>query len=417
MSKIIVRGGNRLSGEMAVHGAKNSALPILAATVLCRGESTIHNCPRLSDINAAIKILEHLGCSVKRQNDTITVNSENIKNNYIPDNLMREMRSSIIFLGSIVSRTGAALLSSPGGCELGPRPIDIHISALRSLGVDIDEDHGNLNCKVKKSLKGAEIIFPLPSVGATENAMIAASVSKGRTIIRNAAREPEIADLADFLRAAGAKIKGDESGNIEITGVQRLHAAEHTVISDRIAAATYMSAAAVTGGDIYLKNIMPKYLLPVLDSFREAGCEITADDRDLHLKAPERLKSVSTIKTHFYPGFPTDAAPTTLAMLTVADGTSIFVENIFENRFKYIDELKRLGAKVSVEGKVAVVRGVESLWGASVECTDLRGGAALVVAALAAKSVTYINKIHHIERGYENMEGNLAKLGANIIRE
>lgn len=415
MSKLLIKGGKRLCGELYVQGAKNAALPILAATVLCRGKNIIHNCPNLSDVDAAIKILKHLGCKVEKENATLIIDSENITAFDIPDTLMREMRSSIIFLASILARTGKAVLCAPGGCELGPRPIDIHITALRALGCGIEEDHGSLNCSTKGFLSGCEITLPLPSVGATENAIIAACLANGKTIIRNAAREPEITDLISFLNKAGARIT-EFGGTIEIEGVKELNGAEHTVMPDRIVASTYLSAVAITSGEMLLKNINSQWILPVVDSFKQSGCEIKAEGNMLYINAPATLNNINIIKTHYYPGFPTDAAPTTLAMLTVAKGTSIVVENIFENRFKYIDELKRLGANIRVEGKVAIVSGVKNLWGNKVYCTDLRGGAALVVAALAAKGKTEISKLHHIERGYENLEENLFKLGADIKR-
>ncbi len=416
MSKLVINGGNKVEGELLVQGSKNAALPILAATVLVKGESIIHNCPHLLDINAAIKILEHLGCTVKREGQTIIVNSLGVNNYAIPDDLMREMRSSIIFLGSILARTKMAKLCSPGGCELGPRPIDIHISALKQLGAEINEQHGSLNCKVNGFLTGNEIFLPIPSVGATENAVIAASVASGKTIIHNAAREPEIINLIDFLNKAGAKIYYN-NGYIEIEGVNELKGTTHTVIPDRIVASTYMSCAAITGGELLLKNTNTSHLLPVLDVFKTAGCNIKAESNMLYINAPKRLNSVDTIKTHYYPGFPTDAAPTTLAMLSLAFGTSVFVENIFENRFKYVDELKRMGAKINVEGRVAIVTGANKLWGSNVRCTDLRGGAALVVAASKANGVTNIEELHHIDRGYENIEKNLLQIGIDIKRK
>lgn len=416
MSKLIINGGKRVCGELSLQGAKNAALPILAATVLIKGESVIHNCPKLSDIDAAIKILKHLGCVVTRENNTITVNSTGVHSSNIPDNLMREMRSSIIFLGSIVARTNQAKLCSPGGCELGPRPIDIHLSALKKLGVDINEHYGSLNCKVNGFLKGTEIFLPLPSVGATENAVIAATVARGKTIIHNAAREPEIANLIEFLNNAGAKIYHSD-GFIEIDGVEELHSSTVTVIPDRIVASTYMSAAAITGGELLLKNVNSSHLLPMLDVFAKSGCEIKQESNMLYINATKKLNCVDMVKTHYYPGFPTDAAPTTLAMLTVSNGTTVFVENIFQNRFKYIDELKRMGAKISVEGKVAVVSGVKNLWGSNVNCTDLRGGAALIVAALKANGQSTIDMLCHVERGYENIDQNLLQLGIDIKRE
>ncbi len=417
MAKIYINGGKRLLGEVKIHGAKNSVLPILAATLLCSGESIIHNCPKLSDVDVSIKILTNLGCKCSREGNTVTVNTDNISGNEIPDDLMREMRSSIVFLGAIIGRTRGALVSSPGGCELGPRPIDLHISALKQLGIEIVEDHGYLNCSVPDKLHGAEIDLSFPSVGATENIILAAALSEGTTIIHNAAREPEISDLADFLNSAGAKIYGAGSDKIVIHGAKRLTSAEHTVIPDRIAAATYISAAVATKGDITLKNIMPSHQVSLLNIFRQCGCELLPKNNFLRIKTNTRPQRIPTIRTMVYPGFPTDAGPPVIAMLGVAKGTTVFVESIFQNRFKYIDELKRLGANIKTQGNVAVIEGVARLSGAGVECTDLRGGAALVVAGLAAEGTTQIDKIFHIDRGYESIEENFRLLGADIKRE
>lgn len=413
MAKIIIDGGKPLSGEIGVCGAKNSALPILAATVLCNGVCVIHNCPGLSDVEAAAGILTHLGCRCSREGSTLTVDSTNITSCEIPDDLMREMRSSIVFLGAIAGRCNKADISFPGGCELGPRPIDLHLSSLRTLGLVIDESHGGLNCHTD-GLVGAEITLPIPSVGATENIMLAASVARGKTVIHNAAREPEISDLADFLNSAGAKIQGAGSSNIEIEGVKSLHSAEHSVIPDRIIAATYMAAVAATGGRVLIKNIVLPHLLPVLESFKVAGCSLEFGERRLEIIAPPRLKRIPTVRTMAYPGFPTDAQPPVLAMSALADGTTVFVENIFENRFRFVDELARMGAKIKVEGRVAVVEGVRSLSGAKTAATDLRGGAAIIVAALAASGETEIDNIGHIERGYEKIEDRLSSIGADI---
>ncbi len=416
MAKLIIEGGKPLRGEIDVCGAKNAALPILAATVLCGGVCRIHNCPRLSDVDAAMKILTHLGCTCAREDGCVVVDSSAVTSCEIPDDLMREMRSSIVFLGAIAGRCREARLSFPGGCELGPRPIDLHLQALRALGLQIDEAHGGLDCHTD-GLKGCEITLAIPSVGATENILLASSVAKGKTVIRNAAREPEISDLADFLNSAGARIQGAGSSNIEIEGVQRLHPTAHTVIPDRIIAATYMAAAATTGGRLRLKNILPSHLIPVLEYFRVAGCGLDVAERSLLLEAPPRLHRIPTVRTMAYPGFPTDAQPPVLAMSTVADGTSVFVENIFENRFRYVDELVRMGAKIKVEGRVAVVEGVPRLSGAKTEATDLRGGAAVVVAALGADGRTEIGNIGHIRRGYEDLEGCLSSVGAAIWEE
>lgn len=414
MSKLIINGGNRLCGEVKIHGAKNSVLPILAATVLCRGISVIHNCPELSDVNASVDILKHLGCECSCENNTITVNSNTIQCSQIPDRLMLKMRSSVIFLGAILGKCGNAVISSPGGCELGPRPIDLHISALKRLGAKVTESHGFVEFDAPKGLRGANINLSFASVGATENIILASSTAKGVTVIHNAAKEPEICDLADFLNSCGARIFGAGTDVITIYGVAGLNCCEHTVIPDRIAAATYMAAAAITGGEILLTNVIPSHLTAINSVFEEAGCEIKCDEKSVIVKAPQKLSRVSTIRTAIYPGFPTDAGPLLLAMLTKANGTSVMVENIFENRFRYIDELIRLGTNVRVEGRVAIVEGVDWLSGAACKCTDLRGGAALVVAGLAAKGTTVVGDIHHIKRGYENIAERLSLLGADI---
>ncbi|MBO5089990.1 MAG: UDP-N-acetylglucosamine 1-carboxyvinyltransferase [Clostridia bacterium] len=414
MAEIIVNGGKQLTGEIAVQGAKNSVLPVLAGAVLCDGECVIHNCPNLSDVQSSIKILRNFGAKVSYQDNTVTVDCRSIEKYEIPESLMREMRSSVVFLGGIIGRTKRAIISNPGGCELGPRPIDLHLSALKKLGVEIYEEHGFLNCNAEKGLYGTEIHLAFPSVGATENVILTAATAKGVTVIHNAAREPEISDLADFLNSAGARIYGSGSDTIYIHGVDKLHGTTHTIIPDRIVAATYMSAAAITGSKLNLSHIMPSHMVAILHTFRESGCDISVKGKALTITAPKRLSRVPTIRSLVYPGFPTDAGPLLISMLAMAKGTTVFIENIFENRFRYINELNRLGANIKTEGKVAVIEGVNSLSGAKCVCPDLRGGAALVVAALSANGQSEIDNISHINRGYDDITGVLASVGADI---
>lgn len=416
MEKLVICGGNKLSGEIDVQGAKNSALPILAATVLIKGESVIHNCPELSDIDAAIKILLHLGCKVKKENKTLTVDSREISCYNIPDTLMREMRSSIVFLGSVLGRTGKAVMSSPGGCDIGLRPIDLHLSSLRTLGVKIEECHGSLICTREKQPDGGVVSLSFPSVGATENIILACALSKGRTVILNAAREPEIKDLADFLNACGCKIEIGSHGTIIIDGCENLHGCQHSVISDRIASLTFMSAVAASGGDVLLNKTDASLFMSVIPIFQQMGCDITMSESSVRIKSLRRPEAVSDIRTMPYPGFPTDAQAPLTAVLSKAKGTSVVVENIFENRFKHMPELQRMGAKIKTEGKVAIIDGTDKLYGARVICPDLRGGAALVVAGLCAAGITEVEQIYHIDRGYENIERSFSFLGADIKR-
>ncbi len=415
MDSIIINGGRHLEGEIDVQGSKNSALPILAATVLIDGVSVIHNCPLLSDVDAAIKILTHLGCVVKREKNTVTVDSKNISCYNIPDSLMREMRSSIVFLGSVLGRMGQAELSSPGGCDIGLRPIDLHLSSLEALGAEIDERHGYITCRMNRT-KGNVISLSFPSVGATENIILASALSKGRTVILNAAREPEIEDLALFLNKAGCRIDIGSHGTVIIDGVEKACGCEHRVISDRIVALTYMSAVGAAGGDVVLNRVNTASFMTVFPVFRSAGCLLEDEGNRLRIAMKTRPKAVKDIRTMPYPGFPTDAQAPVMAMLCVANDTSVIVENIFENRFKHVGELVRMGARIKIEGRVAVISGTERLYGSRVSCTDLRGGGALVVAGLAAKGTTVIDCVCHIDRGYEKIEDNFKILGADIKR-
>ena len=409
MSKFHITGGRRLSGEVTIHGAKNSVLPILAATVLAPGVSVIHNCPDLSDVTASLNILEHLGCQTCREGDTVTVDASRLERCDVPDELMREMRSSVIFLGAVLARAGCADMNLPGGCELGPRPIDLHLSAMRALGAEIGEGPGGLHCTAPR-LTGREISLSLPSVGATENIMLCACGAQGTTIIVNAAREPEIVDLQDFLNALGAKVRGAGSSTILIEGGRALHGGEHTVIGDRIVAATYLAAAAAAGGDVSARGVDWRHLSTVTSVLREAGCDVRSGKGSVRLTCAAPLRGVRPIHTAPYPGFPTDAQAPLMAALSSAAGTTVFVENMFESRYRHVDELTRMGADIRVEGRVAVVCGVPRLHGSAVRAADLRGGAALAVAALGAEGDSVLTGLHHIDRGYARLEDDLRAL-------
>ena len=415
MSILRVNGGRRLDGTVKVHGAKNSVLPILAATILSKSDTVIRNCPDLTDVDAAVRILNRLGCSVTRDGDTVCVDSRQMTGCDIPDGLMREMRSSVIFLGAILARTGYAVLSMPGGCELGPRPIDMHLDALRALGADITEHGGNIICKADR-LRGCRIDLAFPSVGATENSMLAASRAKGTTVITNAAREPEIWDLQRFLNKIGAKVFGAGSSIITVEGGDFGYSAEHKVIPDRIVSATYLCCAACCGGRVKVEGIIPNHLQTVCDALEEMGCTVIVGDDYVYIRAEDSLKAIRPVITRPYPGFPTDAQPPLMAACLKAEGTTAFVENIFENRYRHVDELKRMGADIRLEGRIAIVSGVKKLCAAPVTCTDLRGGAALIAAALGAEGESVISEVRHIDRGYENIEKALSEIGADIIR-
>ena len=417
LNKIIVNGGRKLSGETTIQGAKNSVLPILVASLLVDGISVIHNCPKLSDVDATIKILQYLGCIVTREGHTITVDATCVSRYDVPDDLMREMRSSIVFLGGILGRMGKAKLSTPGGCEIGLRPIDLHLSSMEQFGATVTTEDGFILCSsTENGLVGTRITLSFPSVGATENIILAATLAKGTTIISNAAREPEISDLADFLNRSGAKIRGAGDSTVIIEGVKKLTPAEHTVIPDRIVASTYMIATAMTGGRIIINDIVPSHIAPIIQPLREAGCLVEINKKQVMLESPKTLKRIRMIRTMPHPGFPTDVQAQMMALTTIADGTSVIVENIFESRFKHIGELLRFGAKIHVEGRMAVIEGVKNLNGANVRATDLRGGSAMILAGLSAKGTTEITDIYHIDRGYENPEKVLENLGADIKR-
>ena len=416
MSRLIIDGGVPLSGTIRVQGAKNAVLPILAATVITNGECVIRNCPQLRDVDKTDLVLERLGCSVERSKNTVTVNPNGFCSCEICEELMRAMRSSIIFLGAIITRCGRATVSMPGGCPIGLRPIDLHLKALRELGVEIEEKHGYINCTAHK-LRGCDIHLDFPSVGATENVMLAAVCAESTTTISNAAREPEIVDLANFLNLCGTRISGAGTDCIRIDGVEKLHGAEYTVMPDRIVAATYLAAAAATGGEVFLTDAEPEDMGAMLSVLEDMGTKLTVGKTTIHLKSRGRLRAVRTMRTMPYPGFPTDIQSPFMAMSALAFGTTVFVENIFENRYQHVEELARMGADIRVDGRNAVVRGVPHLYAANVVARELRGGAALVIAALAAEGRSEISGVEYIERGYEDIDNYLRSCGAKIKRE
>ena len=413
MSQLLIKGGKQLEGELSVQGAKNSVLPILAATLLTKEPVVLQGCPRLRDVDASLRILHALGCTARWDNDDLVIDSSGMNDWRISDDLMREMRSSAIFLGAILARCGQAELSYPGGCELGPRPIDLHLAGLRDLGTEISDAGGHLRCKVEH-LIGKELVLGFPSVGATENLMLAACGAEGITVISNAAREPEIADLQNFLNACGASITGAGSSLVVIEGRKPLHGCTYRIMPDRIVAATYLCAAASAGGAVFLRGAQEHHLSTVTAVLREAGCEIAVETNGIFCRRQGRLKAVRPVRTAPYPGFPTDAQAILMAALLRGRGVTVMEENLFTGRYRHVDELIRMGADIRVLGRTAVVSGVETLRGASVRCTDLRGGAALCVAGLAAEGETFVTEIGHIERGYEDIVRDLRTLGGEI---
>jgi UDP-N-acetylglucosamine 1-carboxyvinyltransferase len=413
MCKYVINGGIRLSGEVAVSGSKNAILPILAATVLNGKKNIIENCPDLLDTVASENILKSIGCLVYREDSTLIVDSSTVNSHEIKEHLTREMRSSIIFLGSVIARFHKAKISFPGGCALGPRPIDFHINALKQLGVSITEEKGYLICETK-GIKGTKISLDYPSVGATENIMLASVFAKGATTIINAAKEPEIVDLQNFLNSMGADITGAGTDTVVIKGVTELNEVRHKVMPDRIAAGTFLTAAAITGGSVKVNGVSPAYMQPLIAKLKETGCRVTEELSSITLKSPPALRPVDILRTHPHPGFPTDCQPQFMSVLTLAQGTSIIIETVFESRFKHAAELNKMGANISTEGRAAIIKGVNELSGSVVKAMDLRGGAALILAGLAARGETQVLEGSYVKRGYENIEESLASLGADI---
>lgn len=414
MEKLRIIGGNRLSGSVRISGAKNAVLPILAASLLTADELVLHNVPHLADVKTMLSLLEGMGVTCHQEGETVRLCAANVTSTVAPYELVKTMRASILVLCPLATRFGAARVSLPGGCTIGARPVDQHIQALLKMGADVQIDHGFVDLKSGR-LQGTKIVTDMVTVTGTENIMMAAVLAEGRTVIENAAREPEVVDLANCLRAMGAKIEGDGTSTIVIDGCDSLHGAEHSVIPDRIEAGTFMAAAAATKGDVTLTNVAPDTLSVVIDKIREAGAEIETGPDWIHVTMNGRPKSVS-IRTEPHPGFPTDMQAQIMALDCVADGTAQITETIFENRFMHVPELQRLGADIQEEGHTAVVRGVEQLQGARLMATDLRASASLVIAALAAEGESIVDRIYHLDRGYDRMELKLQALGADIRR-
>jgi len=415
MKSYIIEGGKKIEGNVRVSGSKNAALPILAATILCSDSNKLYNIPKISDTENTLEILKILGCKIKQNRGKIDVNSRNINTIEIPSKLMSKMRSSVILAGAILGRFKEVIFSYPGGCDIGARPIDIHINAFKKLGIEIKEESGYIRCRADK-IEGTDINLDFPSVGATENIILATVLAEGTTIINNAAMEPEIIDMVKFLRKMGAKISGEGTNQIVIKGVNHLSGTSYNIMPDRIEAGTLLCSAAATGGKIVLYNANSEHMGAVISKLRECGCHIFCDNNTIALIAPKKLKSVE-IKTMIYPGFPTDMQQIFTAMMIKSSGTSIIVENIFENRYKYISELRKMGAKIAIEGRTAIVTGKRKIQSADMMCTDLRGGAALVIAAMVAKGTSKISNIEFLLRGYENLDKKLNSLGAKISIE
>ncbi len=414
MDKIEIAGGASLNGEVAISGAKNAALPVMAASILSSGESHISNVPCLRDISTMGKLLAHLGMGFHQENGCVILNSDNITSIEAPYDFVRTMRASVLVLGPLIARTGRAKVSLPGGCAIGARPVNLHIMGLEKMGVQITLSEGYIEARASR-LRGATVYFDIPTVTGTENLMMAASLADGMTVLENAACEPEVVDLADALVSMGADIKGAGTGIIRINGVSSLRPLDYRIIPDRIETGTYLAAAAVTRGKVKITNCRPEHAEAVISKMEQAGVKITRSDDTLTAEGPDRPAAVD-IKTMPYPGFPTDMQAQFMAMAAVAGGTSIITENIFENRFMHVAEMKRMGADIKIEGSTATVKGVKALKGAPVMATDLRASASLIIAGLAAQGKTVVDRVYHLDRGYERIEEKLKALGADIRR-
>ena len=418
MERLIIRGGKRLSGTVKISGAKNAVLPVIAATLLGQDRETcLDEVPNLDDVRTISEVLRTLGVKVRheRENNKLFVDATAIENITAPYDLVRKMRASFLIMGPLLARLGSAKISLPGGCAIGTRPIDLHLKGFEALGAKISIGHGYIEAVAPEGLKGAQIYLDFPSVGATENILMAASMAQGQTIIENPAQEPEIVDLANYLNIMGAKIRGAGTNVIKVEGAKKLIAHDYTIIPDRIEAGTYMIAAAMTRGDVYIANAISEHLKPVIAKLKEAGVKVVEDVDGIRVICDKRPKAVD-IKTLPYPGFPTDMQAQFMAMLTISSGTSMVTETVFENRFMHVDELRRMGAKIKIDGRTSVVEGQDKLTGCQVKATDLRAGAAIVLAALVAEGETQVGYIHHIDRGYDNLVQKLVSLGADIKR-
>lgn len=412
MSSYVIKGGNKLEGTVKISGAKNAALPIIAATILNAGKTTLYNVPNIKDTQMMYEILKILGAKIEKKNNKVIIDTSKIDKFEIPDELMHKMRSSVILAGAMIGKYHKATFTYPGGCDIGARPIDLHLKSFEKLGIKVTQNYGEITCNCEK-ITGEKIDLDFPSVGATENIILASVLSEGTTTITNSAQEPEIEDLAKFLNKMGAKIKGAGTNKIEIEGVKKLKEISYNIMPDRIETGTFLCLAAATEGKLELDEVNPLHISPVINKLEEAGCIIEKEKSKLKIIAPRKLKAID-IKTMPYPGFPTDMQSVFGAMLTKAKGTSVIVENIFENRFKYMQDLNKMGAKITIEGKTAIIRGVKRLYGATVKATDLRGGAALVMAGIMAKGITIVENREYILRGYENFEKKLRQIGVDI---
>jgi len=416
LDKLIVTGKKAIHGEVTISGAKNAVLPIIVGALLAEDITVLHDVPKLSDVATIKEVLEILGAKITFENHTMTIDSRDLNNWDAPYNYVQKMRASVLIMGPLLARLGKAKISMPGGCAIGTRPIDLHLKGLEALGADIQINHGDMNAVVPGGkLKGNRIYLDFPSVGATEHIMMAATTAEGTTVIENAAEEPEIVDLANFLNSMGANVRGAGTNVIKIEGVEKLHGTTYTIIPDRIEAGSYMIAAAITGGDLLVKNVIIDHIKPLIAKMIECGVEIIEEGSNLRVRSNGRLKAVD-IKTMPYPGFPTDMQAQFMALMTVAEGTSVFTETVFENRFMHADELRRMGANIKIDGRNAIVEGVSRLTGCKVKATDLRAGAALIIAALAAEGQTEITELQYIDRGYEDLIEKFQTIGADIVR-